>query len=107
MYGGAKLFLFYALMPDPYLDFMRDCVQMRHPFSECVVKTFPIGSNSKDAIAQASRGGFRQMTSTSHSVELLWTRRAVICNEHYFIIIDLSADGTVAKATGRRHNICL
>jgi hypothetical protein len=124
IYRGAVFLFSHALTPDPYPEFMSDYLQMRRDyvqmrrspptnqedertFSEFVAKTFPIGSNAKDAIAQAGRGGFRQITSTSHSVQLLWTRRAVICHEDYSIIIDQSADGMVAKATGRRHVICL
>jgi len=76
-------------------------------FSQFVVKTFPIGSDAKDAIAQAARGGFQLTTSTSDSIELVWKRHAGPCGETYLIVIDQNADGTIAKTTGRLHPICL
>jgi hypothetical protein len=116
IWGCGTLLLVHGLTrADPYPAFMRDYEQgsrstyqeAERTFSEFVVKTFPTGSNAKDAIAQASGGGFRPTTSTSHSVELVWMRRAGPCHEDYYLIIDQTADGTIANITGRLHAICL
>jgi hypothetical protein len=76
-------------------------------FSEFVVTTFPIGSDAKDAISQITKGGFEVTTSSSDSVELLWRRHAGPCNELYSIVVNQTADGTIAKITGRLHPTCL
>jgi hypothetical protein len=114
---GAGLALFgYALTrADPYPTFMTD-YQLKgshsyqeavRTFSEFVVKTFPIGSDAKDATVQITRGGFQVTTSSSDSVELLWRRHAGPCNELYSIVVNWNADGTIAKITGQLHPICL
>jgi hypothetical protein len=115
---GAMLTQFFHALtraPDPYPAFMagsqprdtRSYQQAMHLFSESVVRTFPIGSNAKDAIAQITSEGFRVARSTPESVELLWNRSAGPCSEQYLIMIDQNADGAIAKTTGRLHPICL
>jgi hypothetical protein len=114
---GAGLALFgYALTrADPYPTFMMDYLPKgSHPyqevaltFSEFVVKAFPIGSDTKEAIARITKGGFEVTTSSSDSVELLWRRHAGPCNELYSIVVNQTADGTIVKITGRLHPICL
>jgi hypothetical protein len=76
-------------------------------FSEFIVKTFPPGSDAKDAIARIISGGFEVTTSSSDSVELRWRRHAGPCSELYSIVVNLTADGTIAKIIGRLHPICL
>ena len=114
--GAVLARFFHALTSaDPYPAFMTDYQlkgsrsyqEAARTFSEFVVKTFPLGSDAKDAIAQATRGGFQLTTSTSDSFELLWKRHAGPCEERYLIVIDQIADGTIAKTTGRLHPICL
>jgi|SRR5215467_9103800 len=116
IFGGATFLLNrYEFGADPYPPFMRDYEHSSHStyqeaeriFSEFVVKTFPIGSNAVDAIAQASGGGFRRIASASDALTLLWKRRAGPCYEDYYIIIDQNAHGTIARATGRLHPVCL
>ena len=116
-YGAMLTQFFHALTrtPDPYPTFMagsqprdaRSYQQAARLFSEFVVRTFPIGADAKDAIAQIARVGFRIARSTPDSVELLWNRSAGPCSEQYLIMIDRNADGAIVKTTGRLHPICL
>jgi hypothetical protein len=111
-------FLHALTSADPYRGFMRNYEdqlkgsrpahqEAARPFAAFVAETFPIGSDAKSAIAEATRGGFQLTKSDSDSVELLWRRHAGPCGQLYFIVIDRNADGTIAKTTGRIHWICL
>jgi hypothetical protein len=100
-------FLHALTSADPYRGFMRNyelkCSRSTYQeaactFSTFAVETFPIGSDVKDAIAQATGGGFQLIKSGSDSVELLWRRHAGPCGEHYLIVIDRNADGTISSA---------
>ena len=113
--GGLALFGYALMRPDPYPVFMSDYLPKGSPsyqeaaltFSEFVVRTFPIGSDAKDAISQITKGGFEVKTSSSDSVELLWKRQAGPCNERYSIVVNHTADATIAKITGLLHTDCL
>ncbi len=113
--AGLALFGYALTRADPYPTFMMDYLpkgshsyqEAALTFSEFVVRTFPTGSDAKDAIAQITKGGFEVTTSSSDSVELLWRRHAGHCNELYSIVVNQTADGTIAKITGRLHPICL
>jgi hypothetical protein len=87
---AAVILAFVAYMlfwEDPFPIFMTDYQLRRgHTYKEAeraffdfVVKTFPIGSDAKAAIAQITRGGFRVIASGPESVELLWERKAGFC----------------------------
>ena len=113
--AGLALFGSGLTRADPYPFFMRDYLpkgchsyqEAALTFSEFVVRTFPIGSDAKDAISKITKGGFEVTTSSSDSVELLWKRQAGPCNERYLIVVNQTADGTIAKITGRLHPACL
>jgi hypothetical protein len=118
--GLSQLYFYYALShgltrADPYPAFMtelqpkgtRSYQQAEQMFSEFVVRTFPIGSNAKEAIVEITREGFRVMRSTPDSVELRWNRAAGPCSEQYFIMINQNADGVILKKTGNLHPVCL
>lgn len=113
--AGLALFGYALTRADPYPTFMMDYLpkgshsyqEAALKFSEFVVRTFLTGSDAKDAIAQITKGGFEVKTSSSDSVELLWRRHAGHCNELYSIVVNQTADGTIAKITGRLHPICL
>jgi hypothetical protein len=113
--AGLALFGYALTRADPYPTFMMDYLpkgshsyqEAALTFSEFVVRTFPTGSDAKDAIAQITKGGFEVTTSSSDSGELLWRRHAGHCNELYAIVVNQTADGTIAKITGRLHPICL
>jgi hypothetical protein len=106
----------YALThADPYPAFMMDYLpagshsyqEAARKFSEFVVKTLPPGSDAKEAIAQITSGGFEVKTSSSDSIELLWRRHAGPCSELYSIVVNPTADGSIAKITSRFQPICL
>jgi hypothetical protein len=113
--AGLALTAYALARADPYPTFMADYQskgsrsyrEAAHAFSEFVVKTFPIGFDAKDAIAQIHKGGFHVTTSGLDSVELLWERHAGPCNEQYSIVVNRNADGRIAKITGQLHPICL
>jgi hypothetical protein len=113
--AGLALFGYALTRADPYPAFMRDYLpkgshsyqEAALTFSEFVVRTFPIGSDAKDAISKITKGGFEVTTSNSDSVEFLWKRQAGPCNERYSIAVNQTADGTIAKITGRLHPACL
>ena len=116
LYGAGVILFGYALTrSDPYPTFMaeqqsessRSYEEAKRMFSELVVKSFPIGSDAKNAIAQIMGGGFGVIKSGSESVELLWRRHAGPCSELYSIIVSQNADGTIAKINGRLNPICL
>jgi hypothetical protein len=113
---SVQSYLFYALTRlDPYPAFMTDSQlsdirsyqELERKFSEFVVRTFPIGSNAKDAILQITREGFQVTNSTPDSVVLHWNRAAGPCSEHYLIVINRNADGVIVKTTGSLRPICL
>src|ERR1700745_1911008 len=90
IYGAGLAFFSNALTrADPYPTFMaeyqqsgsRSYEEAKHAFSDFVAKTFPIGSDKNEAIAQITRGGFQVTTSTSETVELVWKRHAGPCSE--------------------------
>lgn len=117
IFGAGMAFFYYALTRlDPYPTWMANYLpqgthsyeQVAGTFSEFVVKTFPIGSDAKNAIGQITESGFRVIKSSSESVELLWRRRAgPVCDELYLIVIKQTADGTITKITGHLQPICL
>jgi hypothetical protein len=116
IYGGTNFALFYALtQADPYPAFMTDYQvsgfrtyeEAKRGFSDFVVKTFPIGSDENDAIAQISRGGFQTTTSGSETIELVWKRHNGPCREWYSIVVSRDVDGKIAKIAGQLRPICL
>jgi hypothetical protein len=115
IYVGIPLWIRYVLFQaDPLPAFMAElkscCTtydEVRARFSELVVKTLPIGSNASDAIALTTGVGFEVVQSAANSIELRLERRAGICTDQYFIVIDRNADGTIASASARLHPICL
>jgi hypothetical protein len=82
--AGLALFGYALTRADSYPTFMMNYLpkgshsyqEAALTFFEFVVRTFPIGSDAKDAIAQIAKGGFEVTTSSSDSVELLWRRHA-------------------------------
>ena len=119
IYGGLALvshsFARWLSSADPIPGFMADYETKStgsderaiRTFPEFLAQAFPTGTDAKDAIAQITRGGFAVTTSSSDSVELLWRRHAGPCSEVYSITIGQSADGRIAKITGRLHPVCL
>jgi hypothetical protein len=81
LFGAWRLAYFpYALMrADPYPTFMTDYQlggfhsyeEAKRSFSDFVVRTFPVGSDAKDAIAQITKSDFQVTASTSEAVELV------------------------------------
>jgi hypothetical protein len=116
VYGvGLTFFLHGLASADSYPTFMTDYQhagprsyeEARHSFFDFVVKTFPIGSDAKYAIAQITRGGFQITRSDSDAVEMIWKRHAGPCTELYSIVISRDVDGMIAKGIGRLQPICL
>ncbi len=119
IYGAGRLALFgfgHALMQsDLYPTFMTDYQpsgsrsyeEAERAFSDFVAKTFPIGSDESDAIAQITSGGFKITTSGSESVELVWRRHSGPCSEQYSIVVSGDVDGRIAKIDGKLRPICL
>jgi hypothetical protein len=116
IFGAWVARLGYGLThADSYPAFMLDYLpagshsyqEAARTFSEFVIKTFPPGSDAKDAIAQITSGGFEVTTSGSDSVELHWKRHAGPCSELYSIVVNPTADGTIAKIRGGLHPVCL
>jgi hypothetical protein len=114
--GAGVTFFSYALTrSDPYPAFMteqqpkssRSYEEAARTFSELVAKSFPVGSDAKNAIAQITGGGFEVIKSGSESVEPLWKRHAGPCSEWYSIVVGQNADGTIAEINGQLHPICL
>ena len=111
--AGSILFSYALTRSDPYPAFMREqpkssrsYEEAARTFSELVAKSFPVGSDMKNAIAQITGGGFEVVESGSESVELLWKRHAGPCSEWYSIVVGQNADGTIAKINGRLHPVC-
>ena len=116
LFGAWLAYFGYALTrSDPYPTFMTDYQlggshtyeEAKRSFSDFVVRTFPTGSDAKDAIAQITKGGFKATRSGSESVELLWRRHNGPCSEQYSIVVSQNVDGTIDKIIGRLHPICL
>jgi hypothetical protein len=113
--AGVTLFSYALTRSDPYPTFMteqqpkgaRSYEEAARTFSELVAKSFPVGSDAKNAIAQITGGGFGVTKSDTESVELLWKRHAGPCSEWYSIVVGQNADGTITKINGRLHPICL
>jgi len=116
MYFAGILCLGHALtQADPFPAFMAD-YQLRRSqsygdaernFSDFVAKTFAIGSDKNDAIAQISKGGFQVATSASETVEFVWKRHSGPCSEQYSIVIRSDGRGKIAKVAGQLRPICL
>jgi len=116
LFSAWLAFFGYALTrSDPYPIFMTDYQvggspsyeEAKRSFSDFVVKTFPIGSDAKYAIAEITKGGFKATRSGSESVEMLWRRHNGPCDELYSIVVSQNVDGTIAKIIGRLHPVCL
>ena len=104
----------YAVMrTDPYPTFMTDYLLVGYSedamrsFSDFVVRTFPVGSDAKDAIAQITKSDFQVTASTSEAVELVWNRHNGPCSERYSIVISRDANGAIARVVGQLRPICL
>jgi hypothetical protein len=116
MYGaGLALFSYALTRADPYPTFMtgyqlsgsRSYEEAERTFTDFAAKTFPVGSDERDAIAQITGGGFKVTTSSSEAVKLVWKRRAGPCNELYSIVVSKDVDGRIAKIVGQLQPICL
>lgn len=113
--AGPAFFAYPLTQSDPYPTFMTDYQvsgprsyeEAKRTFSDFVAKTFPIGSDENEAIAQITRGGFQVAASNSKSVELVWKRHAGPCNELYAIVVSGDVDGRIAKIIGQLQPICL
>jgi hypothetical protein len=115
LFGAWLAFLGSLTRADPYPTFMTDYQlagshsyeEAKRSFSDFVIKTFPIGSDAKDAIAQITKGGFLVTRSGSETVELLWKRHNGPCSEWYSIVVGQKGDGKIAEVIGRLNPICL
>jgi hypothetical protein len=113
--AGLALFAHALTRSGPYPIFMTDYQlsgsrsyeEAERTFSDFVAKTFPIGSDENNAIAQITRDGFQVAASSSKSVELVWKRHAGPCNELYTIVVSGDVDGRIAKTIGQLRPICL
>jgi hypothetical protein len=112
--GAWWAYFGYAVMSsDPYPTFMSD-YQLegysyegaQREFSDFVVRTFPVGSDAKGAIAQITKSDFQVIASTSEAVELRWNRHNGPCGEVYSIVISRDANGAIARAVGKLRPIC-
>jgi hypothetical protein len=116
IYGvAAARFIDALTRADPYPVFMADYrlnvpdtyQKAKDNFDRFVRKTFPIGSNAKDAITQIIRDGFQVATPAADTVRLVWNRSAGPCREEFSILIRQSDAGMIADITGRLNPICL
>jgi hypothetical protein len=94
-------------MADYQLKAPRTYVQAGHTFGEFVSGNFPIRSDAKRAVALITSQGFRVVSSTSVSFQLLWIRRVGPCDERYSILIRQSEGGSIVEATSRLDPVCL
>ena len=112
VYSGWALFELAHMRADPYPTFMADyslggySEEAKRSFSDFVVRTFPVGSDAKDAIAQITKSDFQVTASTSEAVELRWNRHNGPCGEVYSIVINRDANGAIARAVGKLRPIC-
>lgn len=79
LYLAPGLFLAYAIRgADPFPAFMADYApkgsrtydEAKRAFPDFIARTFPIGSDKNDAVAQLTKGGFEITGSTSEAVKL-------------------------------------
>lgn len=104
-----------VLSADPYPAFMADYEgsrprsyeEAKRAFSDFVVKSFPVGSDGGDAIAQITRGGFKVGKSTPDFSEFGWDRHAGPCSELYSIVVGTDANRRIVSISGRLQPICL
>jgi len=116
--GAWWAYFAYAVRrANPYPTFMTDYQlwesygesyeEAKRSFSDFVVRTFPVGSDAKDAIAQITKSDFQVTASTSEAVELVWNRHNGPCSERYSIVISRDANGAIARVVGQLRPICL
>jgi hypothetical protein len=116
IHGVTVARLIYGLKrTDPHPAFMADYrlnvpgtyQKAKDDFDGFVRKTFPVGSNAKDAIAQLIHEGFQLATPTADTLRLVWNRMAGPCREEFSILIRQSDASIIAEITGRLHPVCL
>jgi hypothetical protein len=113
--AGVALMVRAFTSSDPYPAFMaeyerghsRTYQDAEREFSDFVVKTFPIGSSGRDAIAQIIEGGFQAEIQTPPSSRFIWKRHAGPCSEQYSIVMKEDPDRRIASIIGRLQPICL
>jgi hypothetical protein len=112
---AGPIFIRGMMSADPYPTFMagyqpkgsRTYDEAIRAFPDFIARTFPIGSDASDAIAQMTKGGFVVARSSPEMVVLGWKRHSGPCSEQYSIAVGRDVDGRIAAIDGELRPICL
>ena len=115
VHWAALAFSRAMMSADPYPAFMaeydagrsRSYEDAKRAFSDFVTKTFPVGSDAGNAIAQIIEGGFQAEIQASESSRFTWKRHSGPCSEWYTIGVKEDAGRRIAGITGRLQPVCL
>lgn len=100
-------------MADSYPSFMADYQPPRSyadldaSFDQFVTRRFPVGSDTKEAVATIGRERFRIVATSDGGYRFAWARHAGPCGEHYGIVVRENSDGTIAEISGWVRKVCL